>query len=159
MLLKGIKEECFGDFKDPGMLVVFPNCSWKCDKENGTQLCQNWSLAKEPTYDVRPQEIVSRYINNPIPKALICGGLEPLDSMHDLYQLIIEFRAATDDPIVVYTGYTESETQRMLGFDRIKWAGNIYIKYGRFKPNQQPHLDEVLGVNLASDNQYAVYYE
>ena len=32
---------------------------------------------------------------------------------------------------------------------------NIIIKYGRYIPNQTPHRDEVLGVNLASDNQYA----
>ena len=32
---------------------------------------------------------------------------------------------------------------------------NIIIKYGRYIPDQEPHYDEVLGVNLASDNQYA----
>ena len=32
---------------------------------------------------------------------------------------------------------------------------NIIIKYGRFIPNHKPHNDEVLGINLASDNQYA----
>jgi hypothetical protein len=32
---------------------------------------------------------------------------------------------------------------------------NVIIKYGRYIPNQTPHYDEVLGVNLASDNQYA----
>ena len=32
---------------------------------------------------------------------------------------------------------------------------NIIIKFGRYIPNQKPHYDEVLGVNLASDNQYA----
>ena len=32
---------------------------------------------------------------------------------------------------------------------------NIIIKYGRFIPDQQPHYDEILGVNLASSNQGA----
>ena len=32
---------------------------------------------------------------------------------------------------------------------------NIIIKFGRYIPNQQSHFDIVLGVNLASDNQYA----
>ena len=32
---------------------------------------------------------------------------------------------------------------------------NIIIKFGRFVPMQQPHFDPILGVNLASDNQYA----
>ena len=34
-------------------------------------------------------------------------------------------------------------------------ASNIVIKYGRYIPGQTPHYDEVLGVKLASDNQYA----
>lgn len=159
MLIKGIKDECFGDFKLPGMLVVFPHCSFKCDRENGNQICQNSHLAQEPAYEIPPQAVVERYVNNPIPKALICGGLEPLDSIHELYLLIIEFRKATDDPIVIYTGYTAHECEQMIGFEQIKWSGNIYFKFGRFIPNQQPHYDEVLGVNLASDNQYGVYYE
>ena len=33
---------------------------------------------------------------------------------------------------------------------------NIIIKFGRFVPNQTPHCDEVLGVKLVSNNQYAV---
>jgi len=32
---------------------------------------------------------------------------------------------------------------------------NVIIKFGRFIPNQEPHYDEILGVNLASNNQYA----
>jgi len=32
---------------------------------------------------------------------------------------------------------------------------NIIIKYGRFIPDKEKHYDEVLGIYLASDNQYA----
>ncbi len=160
MLIKGIKDECFGDFKEVGMLIVFPWCKgFKCDRENGNQICQNSHLANEPVIDITPQEIVERYVNNPIPKALICGGLEPLDSIHELYELICAFRKATDDPIVIYTGYTANECEHFIGFEQIKWSGNIYFKFGRFIPGHQPHYDEVLGVNLASDNQFGRYYE
>ena len=31
---------------------------------------------------------------------------------------------------------------------------NIIIKFGRFIPNQEGHYDEVLGINLASKNQF-----
>jgi hypothetical protein len=37
----------------------------------------------------------------------------------------------------------------------LKNFDNIIIKYGRFIPNQEQHYDETLGVNLASNNQYA----
>ena len=39
-------------------------------------------------------------------------------------------------------------------WNKIKSYG-IIVKFGRFRPNQEPHYDEVLGVNLISDNQYA----
>ena len=32
---------------------------------------------------------------------------------------------------------------------------NIIIKFGRYVPNQKEHYDEILGINLASSNQYA----
>ena len=32
---------------------------------------------------------------------------------------------------------------------------NIIVKFGRFKPNEESHLDKLLGVRLASPNQYA----
>ena len=38
--------------------------------------------------------------------------------------------------------------------DLLKFS-NIIIKFGRYIPGQKPHYDEILGVNLASDNQYA----
>ena len=35
----------------------------------------------------------------------------------------------------------------------------VIVKYGRFRPNQEPHYDEVLGIKLASINQYAKEYK
>ena len=35
---------------------------------------------------------------------------------------------------------------------------NIIIKFGRYIPNQGTHFDKVLGVKLASDNQYALKF-
>jgi len=58
------------------------------------------------------------------------------------------------DDVVIYTGYSPEEIQGELKV--MKQYENIIIKFGRFRPNQQTHYDEVLGVNLASDNQYAV---
>jgi hypothetical protein len=83
----------------------------------------------------------------------VLGGLEPFDSWDDLFKLIRAIRSQTDDDIVIYTGYNKNEiinkTALLLPFE------NIIIKYGRFIPNQEPHYDDVLGVYLQSDNQYA----
>lgn len=147
------------DFKQIGMLIVFPNCSFKCDKDCGRPVCQNSHLANEPVIEVPIAKIIKRYLDNNLSTALICGGLEPLDSIHDLYALIKEFRQVSNDPVVIYTGYTEDEANNILGWDDIKWLGNLYVKYGRFIPDQESCFDEILGVNLASSNQYGKYYE
>ena len=44
-------------------------------------------------------------------------------------------------------------------FEKVfRMYGNIIVKYGRYVPNQKPHYDELLGILLASDNQYAKGY-
>ena len=84
---------------------------------------------------------------------MVFGGLEPFDSWEELIEFISLFRYKSSDPVVIYTGYKEEEIE-----DKIKVLSeyeNIYIKFGRFVPNQKSHFDEVLGVELASSNQYA----
>ena len=39
--------------------------------------------------------------------------------------------------------------------EELKKFPNIIVKFGRYKPGQEPHEDEVLGVNLANSEQYA----
>jgi hypothetical protein len=82
--------------------------------------------------------------------------MEPLDSWEDLSEFITKFRERSSDPIVIYTGYTESE----LTLDQVKCfvTYGIIVKFGRYVPGQKPHYDPVLGINLISDNQYARDY-
>jgi hypothetical protein len=154
MKIKGIIHEDFVNYKKPSMVVEFPRCDFKCDKECGQEVCQNSSLVKSPTHDVPVDKIVLSYLNNSITKALVCQGLEPFDSKEDLYQLIKFFRKYADDDIVIYTGYTEEELFFDIEFLKRVYK-NIIIKFGRFIPNQPSYYDETLGVFLASSNQYA----
>ena len=89
---------------------------------------------------------------NKITKAVCCQGLEPLDSAEELYALIKEFRKECKDDIVIYTGYNKEDC--IVWRHLMRQFKNIIMKYGLFIPNQKPHYDEVLGVYLASDNQY-----
>lgn len=165
MLIKGITDEDFINYKVPSMYIATAKCSFKCDKEYGSPICQNSDLVKQPTHLVNDQALVMRYISNPITHAIVLGGLEPIDSGLDLFWLIDLFRLETKDDIVIYTGYTKEELMNMDipypgtptvdTFSSLKFFKNIVIKYGRYIPNQQPHYDPVLGVYLASDNQYA----
>lgn len=158
MKIKGIIDEDFVNYKKPSMVIEFPYCDFKCDKECGESICQNSSLIKEPNINISYEDIIERYLANPITEAIVCQGLEPFDSMFDIISLILFLRGHyhCNDDFVIYTGYTKEELiknretpQSLAQFE------NIIIKYGRYIPNQEPHYDEVLGVKLASNNQYA----
>lgn len=153
MIVKEIRDEDFTNYKKPSMFIAFPRCSWKCEKECGMRVCQNSALAEAKDVEVNIHMLVNRYLNNQITKAIVCGGLEPLDSWRDLINLISLLRGQTMDDIVIYTGYKEEEIKNRLQY--LRTYRNIVVKFGRFIPNQQKHFDETLGVYLASDNQYA----
>lgn len=154
MLVKNIIDEDFSNYKECAMFIGFPNCTFKCEKDCGLRgICQNSALATSDSVEVSYQSIVSRYFNNPLSKAIVFGGLEPFDNYDDVCELVVYIRQQTDDPIIIYTGYTKDEI-----INKVNWLSlykNIIIKFGRFVPNQEKHFDEVLGVFLASDNQYA----
>ncbi len=153
MIIKQLLDEDFVNYKKPSMFIGFPSCSWKCDKECGMQVCQNSALASSPIKNIGFKTIVNRYINNPITASVVCGGLEPFDTWDDLYGLVIYLRTSIQDDIVIYTGYYKEEIKEYI--DKLKAFPNIIVKFGRYIPNHEKHFDEVLGIYLASDNQYA----
>lgn len=153
IFVKEIRVEDFTNYKKPSMFIGFSRCTWKCERECGMRVCQNSALATAKTINIDVDRLINAYLNNPITKSIVCGGLEPFDTMNDLEKLVVALRNNTDDDIVIYTGYKEEEIA-----DEINWLSqfpNIIVKFGRFIPNQERHYDEVLGVKLASDNQYA----
>lgn len=156
MRIKGLTDEDFLQYREPSMFIIFPTCNFKCDIENGSQICQNWGLMREPIIDVNKEKIIQRYITNDITNAIVMGGLEPLDSFSDVLSFITSLRNdyKCDDTVVIYTGYKEEEVIDII--NELKQFKNIIIKFGRFVPGQEPHQDPLLGVALASDNQYAV---
>lgn len=157
MLVKTIINEDLNNYKKLSMLIAFPYCTFKCNRECGLSVCQNSELTKSKNIDIPYKKIVSRYLSNAMTNAIVMGGLEPLDSWEELWYLICEFRHYTLDDIVIYTGYTEEEVYSKMHYiiNNLKQFPNIIIKFGRFIPNQKPHYDEILGVKLISDNQYA----
>ena len=155
MIVKEIRDEDFTSYKKPSMIIGFPSCTFKCERECGRKgMCQNSALATAPDIEVSVENIVNRYLQNPITKAIIFAGLEPMDSWSDMVSLIDEFRQHTEDEIIVYTGYRIDEICQ-----KTYWLGNKYkniiFKMGRFIPNLPPRYDEILGIKLVSNNQYA----
>ena len=156
MIIKGLIDEDFINYKKPSMVIEFPYCNFKCDKECGQPVCQNSSLVKEPNIDIPCEDIIIRYINNPITEAIVFQGLEPFDSFGEMNNFLLWFQHQyySQDDIVIYTGYNENEISKEINALKEIFS-NIIIKFGRYIPNQKSHFDPVLGVNLASDNQYA----
>ncbi len=153
MRIKGITDEDFINYKVPSMFIASPTCSFKCDKESGSQICQNSLLANQPDIEVSMTALLERYKNNPITKAVVFGGLEPFDDGNAVVFTALLRSMGIMDDVVIYTGYTKEEADHWL-YD-LKQFPNVVVKFGRYIPGQQPHFDPVLGVNLASDNQYA----
>lgn len=153
MILKFLVAEDFVNYKKPSMYLGFPSCSFKCNKECGRCVCQNSALARTPNLDINIDKVIDYYMDNKITEAIVCGGLDPLDSWEELKCFIVNIRYWTPDPIIIYTGYNEDEIADKINI--LKYYENIVIKFGRYIPDRPKRFDELLGVELASDNQYA----
>ena len=156
MKVKNIIDEDFTNYKKPSMFIGTSNCDFKCDKECGKPVCQNSELAKAPTIEIDDNEIIKRFDNNSISEAIVIGGLEPFDTFDEIYDFINLFRKNHDNDIVIYTGYYPDEVEDKIFKMHFK---NIIIKFGRFEPDRLHRFDKVLGIELASNNQFAVTLE
>ena len=160
MKIKGVVFEDFVNYKKPSMYIIFPNCSFKCDQECGRPVCQNGELASQPIIEIDKEKLIENYLSNPITEAIVLAGLEPFDSPLDLLPFIDTLRRQHHclDDIVIYTGYTEEELQtghyghgtpeaQKSYYEFVTSYENLVIKFGRYKPDEESHLDKVLGVN------------
>ena len=98
-------------------------------------------------------------MSNELSKAVVFGGLEPLESLPEIVDFIKQLRAVDcNDTVVIYTGYKEDEDKVLRFKHELKQLNisNVIIKVGRYIPNNEGRYDELLGVKLASDNQYAI---
>ena len=156
MRVKTIVPERFQDYKLPSMFISSCFCDYKCCKEQGLDIgvCQNAPLAQAEIKDIDNEIIYKQFVSNPITKAVCLGGLEPMIQINEVVDLINLFRTNGENcPFVIYTGYYPNEIPEPL--ERLKQYKNIIVKFGRFVPNSQSKYDEVLGITLASSNQYA----
>ena len=156
MKVKTVVNERFQDYKKPSLFVATALCDWKCCSDAGRKpaMCQNSPIAQLPTIDIPNEEIFRRYISDPITQAIVIGGLEPLLQEEEVLSLVEYFRSHDCmDDIVIYTGYYRHEVLPFI--DKLCVFENIIVKFGRFIPYKNKRYDAVLGVDLASDNQYA----
>lgn len=159
MKLKTIVDEDFVNYQSPVMYIGTARCNGKCCREAGIPLsvCQNDGWRANATIDMADEKIIERYIDNDITSAICFAGLEPFEQYDEMFALIKKLRTDyhCNDTVIIYTGYNKNEISSSIS--ELQQFKNIIIKYGRYVPNQKRHYDKVLGVYLASDNQYAEY--
>lgn len=157
MRIKTIIPEDFINYKLPSMFIGTISCGGKCCIEAGIPLsvCQNDEWRNMPIIYLDDNEIIKRYMSNMITNSIIFGGLEPIEQFDEILAFIIKLRTDfnCEDDVVIYTGYNENEIANELS--TLQPLGNIVVKFGRYIPNKQSTYDDVLGVTLCSDNQYA----
>ena len=153
--LKNIIDESFQDYKKPSMILTTCKCDWKCLKEQNLDIsiCQNSKLANQKTINISIDKIIDRYVNNPITQAIVIAGLEPFLQSDEVMSFIKLFREKYKDDIVIFTGYYPEEISNQL--DQLKKYKNIIVKFGRYQHNSNEKYDEILGVYLVSENQFA----
>lgn len=157
MKIKILIDEDFVNYKYPSMFLGTISCNGKCCIEARIpfSVCQNDELKKCKIINVDNDNLCKRYLNNNITKAIVIGGLEPFEQFTDMLEFINIFRYKfnCNDDIVIYTGFNKNEIIDEI--ETLEEIENIIIKYGRFIPNAKSRFDEVLGITLISDNQYA----
>lgn len=157
MKIKTLIDEDFTNYKEPVMFIGTAFCTGKCCKEQNLPLsvCQNDGWRSVAPVDIPDKDIIERYLDNDITNAICFGGLEPFEQFDEIYNFIAILRNYyhCDDTVIIYTGYDKAEI--LMQVEKLKTMPNIIIKFGRYIINQDRHRDEILDVELASDNQYA----
>lgn len=170
MKVKGILEEDRCSYKKPSMTILTTKCSMKCNAIDECHFCSSAPLLALPDIEITKEELCQKYIDNPNTQAIVFSGLEPFDTEMDLLPFIdcLRSRFKCKDDIVIYTGYSEKELESgfrtdgcAIGVEQnlysaLKGYENIIIKFGKYISNSQPRIDDILGIQLPSDNQYAV---
>lgn len=152
-----IETERFQDYKVPSMYIGCIQCSGKCCIEAGIpiEVCINNDWRKSKIVEVNDDEVIKSYLSDPITEAIVFAGLEPFEQFDEIFSFIKKLRKEYNcqDTVIIYTGYYENEIVSYI--DKLKQFENIIVKFGRYIPDNKPHYDDTLGVELASDNQYA----
>jgi pyruvate-formate lyase-activating enzyme len=157
MRVKYIIDEDFVNYREASMAIGTASCGGKCCIEMGLPLhiCHNYKLREQSGISIPDEFICKRYLRNKLTNAVVFGGLEPFEQTEEVIGVIRMLREECGcmDDVVIYTGYNKDEVEKEVGI--LRQFPNIIVKFGRYIRDIRPRFDRVLGVMLASENQYA----
>lgn len=146
MKLKAVERADFRSYKKPAMRLVLPDYCY-------TDASGIKHFSKNADIDVF--KLITSYVLDDVVKAVVFDGTEPFDSYEDIKYFIKKFREITDDTIIIYSQYDECALEKQL--EELSQYSNIIVKFGKMLCDSSRSMiyDDVLGVVLSSDNQYA----
>lgn len=149
MLVKTILPEDYVNYKKPALFISSSRCDGNCPN------CQNQFLKDQTTLNIDNKRLVKLFIDNPLTEAIVLAGLDPFASFEDTLEFYKELRKESPTTtVVIYTGQYPTQLEREIN-SLVSIGGPLIIKFGDYREGDKPHFDELLGIELASDNQYA----
>jgi pyruvate-formate lyase-activating enzyme len=136
-------------------LIATVNCDWKCLKEQNLPLstCQNSHTCDIGNKEIELKELVARFNDNVLSECVIWAGLEPMLQFEEMLCFINEFRKTNNEEVIIFTGYYPEELKWHI--EKLKSFSNLIIKFGRYIKNSKPIRDNLLKIELVSENQFS----
>jgi pyruvate-formate lyase-activating enzyme len=137
------------------MLIATHSCDYKCliEKNLPLDVCQNSHLSMCETKSEEIELLIKRFNDNKLSDCIIFAGLEPMLQFKEILNFIKEFRKKNNEDVIIYTGYYENEVLDKLNI--LSNYKNIIVKFGRYDASLSSIFDNILNVELISNNQYA----
>lgn len=144
-------ENIYTDQPYSSMLLIAPNCDFKCKN------CQNKHLFGN-VQDISIDILKNEYYSNPFFEGITIGGLEMFLSGDEFLQEIIDFIKLCDiKKVTLYTRFDINDEFVIKFLNELKKINidELYIKYGEYIENSNKKIIEINNwkIILASDNQ------
>jgi len=106
------------------------------------------------TKSIEIKDLIKNFNYNLMSEAILFAGLEPMLQFDEVMSFITEFRMSNSEDVVIFTGYNLEEIEDKV--EILSQFNDIILKVGRYRPDLPSKYDEVLKIDLASSNQYAI---
>ena len=118
---------------------------------------ETWDANSGLLFDENAMQEIREELSKGYCAGITFSGGDPLypRNRKKIKEIISEIKKDYPDKNMwLYTGYKYEEIKDKINI--LKKFNNIIIKFGRYIPNSSKRYDDVLGIYLSSENQYAL---